>query len=155
MVPYKGGFTLNMHAISVGICVRFQYICSVFSIPKACFSLDASVSISTSKKTKENRLVMTFKDKAKWFSFEMSFVLAQPLCLWLCLCSCLCRCLRCTIHWIFLFNLLSRCLCLCLRLVKTRLNLLFLHSQITCAICISMFAWEFLVEIIGGKFPKK
>ena len=44
---------------------------------KAWFSLDASVSISTSKNTKEKRHVMTFKDKAKWFSFEMSFVLAQ------------------------------------------------------------------------------
>ena len=44
---------------------------------KAWFSLDASVSISTSKNTKEKRHVMTFKDKAKWFSFEMSFVWAQ------------------------------------------------------------------------------
>ena len=43
----------------------------------AWFSLDASVSISTSKITKGKRHVMTFKDKAKWFSFEMSFVLAQ------------------------------------------------------------------------------
>ena len=39
--------------------------------------VDASVSISTSWNTKEKRHVMTFKDKAKWFSFEMSFVLAQ------------------------------------------------------------------------------
>ena len=43
----------------------------------AWFSLDASVSISTSKNTKEKRHVMTFKDKAKWFSLEMSLVLAQ------------------------------------------------------------------------------
>ena len=44
---------------------------------KAWFSLDASVSIGISNNTKEKRHVMTFKDKAKWFSFEMSFVLAQ------------------------------------------------------------------------------
>ena len=41
---------------------------------KAWFSLDASVSISTSRYTKEKRHVMTFKDKAKCFSFEMSLV---------------------------------------------------------------------------------
>ena len=46
-------------------------------LSKTWFSLDASVSISTSNDTKEKRHVMTFKDKAKWFSFEMSFVLAQ------------------------------------------------------------------------------
>ena len=34
-------------------------------------------ALSTSRNTKEKRHVMTFKDKAKWFSFEMSFVLAQ------------------------------------------------------------------------------
>ena len=44
---------------------------------KAWFSLDASVSISTSRNTKGKRHVMTFKDKAKWFSFELSFVLAH------------------------------------------------------------------------------
>ena len=43
---------------------------------KAWFSLDASVSISTGKNTKEKRHVMTFKEKAKLFS-QMSFVLAQ------------------------------------------------------------------------------
>ena len=50
-----------------------------FLHPKAWFSLDASVSISTSRNTKEKRHVMTFKDKAKWFSFEISFVFGSVL----------------------------------------------------------------------------
>ena len=91
-------------------------------------SLDASVSISTSKNKNEKRHVMTFKDKAKWVFFWNVFCFGSVLRLCLCLCSCLCRCLRCTLRWIFLFNLLSRSLCLCLRLVKTRLYV--------CIVCI-------------------
>ena len=41
---------------------------------KTLFLLDASVNTSTSTSTKEKRHVMNFKDKAKWFSFAMSFV---------------------------------------------------------------------------------
>ena len=68
---------------------------------------------------------MTFKDKAKWFSFEMSFVLAQSYAY-----AYTCAYARayvdayvgCTLRWIFLLNLLSfLILGLCLRLVKTRL----------------------------------
>ena len=50
---------------------------SVVEFSKAWFSLDASVSINTSRSIKEKRHVITFKDKAKWFSFETSFVLAR------------------------------------------------------------------------------
>ena len=60
---------------------------------------------------------MTFKDKAKWFSFEMSFVLVQTYadtCAYV-------DAYRGTLRCIFLFNLLSRSLGLCLRLVKTKL----------------------------------
>ena len=38
------------------------------------FLLDASVSTSPGRSTKEKRHVMNFKDKTKWFSFAMSFV---------------------------------------------------------------------------------
>ena len=57
-------------------CIHSKRCSVASSVSKAWFSLDASVSISTSKNTKEKRHVMTFKDKAH-FAFEMSFVLAQ------------------------------------------------------------------------------
>ena len=45
-------------------------------LKQAWFSLDASVSTRT---TKEKHHIMTFKDKAKWLSFEMSFIFGSVL----------------------------------------------------------------------------
>ena len=59
-------------------CIEDVLVVYSTGITKARFSPDASVSISTSRNTKEKRHVITLKDKAKWFSFEVS---ALRLCL--------------------------------------------------------------------------
>ena len=64
---------------------------------------------------------MTFKDKKKWFSFEMSFVLAQSYA-YACAYARACVDVYVANFAGSFFNLLSRSLCLCLRLVKTRLS---------------------------------